>query len=214
MKDDFPYEPCFKELAIEQGTEWEGSNYRHLLESVLGQICLQGKCDFSGIISMLERNVPDPRRNRNQKYLVQPLQPYPDRVAQEGAILDSASQDTTTDEGSTSDANHPAGSTSQPLVSEIPLTEVDEKFEILLRNLAEVRDLPRYTSVFYEYGNLTGFRPLYVWNATQLNFKTMFYYTVTFREIEVVGPECGNKKDARHMASKALSEKLRASIPV
>ena len=214
MKEDFPYEQFFNGLDIGRGTEWEGNNYCHHLESLLGQICLRGGSDFSDIISKLERNVLDPRRNRNEKYLVQPSQPQPDHAAQEAAILSSTSQDTTTEEGSTSDANHPTGGTSQRLVSETPPTEVDEKFEILLRNLAEVRDLPRYTSVFYEYGNLTGVRPLYVCNETQLNFKTMFYCTVNLGEVEAVGPKCGTKKEAVHRASKALSEKLRAGIPV
>ncbi|KIM98583.1 hypothetical protein OIDMADRAFT_56933 [Oidiodendron maius Zn] len=209
MKKDFPFEQCFKELDVGRGTELEGSNYPRLLESLLGQICLQGKSDFSDIFSKLGRNI-DPWPNRNQKYLVQPLQPHPDHATQEVAILGSTSQDTTTEEGSTSDANHPTRSTSQRLVSETPPTEVDEKFERLLRNLDEVRELPRYKSVFYEYGNLTGFRPSYVYNERQLGFKTMYYCTATFRGVEVVGLECGNKKDAGHMASKALAEKLLA----
>lgn len=214
MKKVFPYEQCFKELDDGRGTEWESSNYADLLEILLGQIYLQGKSDLSDTIPKLERKVLDPRQNRNEKYLVQPLQPYPDRIAQEGEILDSTSQDTTTDEGSTSDANHPTGSTSQRLVSEVPPTEIDEKFERLLETLAEVRELPRYKSVFNEYGNLTGFRPSYAFSERQLNFKTMYCCKITFRGVEVVGPECGTKKDAGHMASKALSEKLLARILV
>ena len=70
--------------------------------------------------------------------------------------MDTVSEGTVTEEGSTSDSNQSSGSTPQCLVPESPPTGLSKELEQLLQDLAEVRDLPIYTLIFNQYSKRTG----------------------------------------------------------
>ncbi|KFY83376.1 hypothetical protein V498_08118, partial [Pseudogymnoascus sp. VKM F-4517 (FW-2822)] len=83
MKAAFPYNNCFRELAGGREAEQEDPDYCYLLESLLGHIYLRGRDDAPGIVSILERNVRDPRRSQDNKYLKEPLPtPLPPQISQ------------------------------------------------------------------------------------------------------------------------------------
>ena len=70
--------------------------------------------------------------------------------------------------------------------------------------------LPSYTVKLQEYGNTEGRRPSYTYNTTRTD-PERFVSTVTFGDLKACGRECGNKKGARHEASKALWELLNST---
>ena len=71
-------------------------------------------------------------------------------------------------------------------------------------------DMPGYTSTLQEYGNREGVRPSYIYDKTQSD-PQRFVSTATFGKRSARGKECGNKKSAKHEASKALLDLLNST---
>jgi hypothetical protein len=67
----------------------------------------------------------------------------------------------------------------------------------------EPTPLPAYTTRLKEYADKNGIKPDYTESQTQFQ-PMMFNYKVTLGELEAIGRERSNKKDAKHEASKAL----------
>lgn len=208
MKAAFPYKNCFRELTGGREAEPEDPDYCYLLESSLGHIYLRGQDDAPGIVSILERNVRDPRRSQGNKYLKEPLPtPLPPQISQatqEERILDNASNGMATEVGSVLGSNQYNGS----ILSFTPPQEVSNGNVRQLQEHAGLGDLARYTVFFEEYGTSKGTKPSYTWHQTKLKPTSRFQFTVTFEGVEAAGLECSSKQNAKHEASKALWEEL------
>ncbi|OBT70834.1 hypothetical protein VF21_10108 [Pseudogymnoascus sp. 05NY08] len=205
MKAAFPYDNCFRELPGRREAEPEDPDYCYLLESLLGHIYLRGQDDAPGIVSILERNVRDPRRSQDEKYLKSPpLPPQISQVTQEERILDNASNGMATEVGSVFGSNQYIGS----IPKFTPPQEVSNGNVRQLQEHADLGDLAIYTVFFEEHGTIKGTKPSYTWRQTQLKPTSRFLFTVTFEGVEVAGLECSSKQNAKHEASKALWEEL------
>lgn len=211
MKAVFPHENCFKELRGGREAEPDDPDYCYLLESLLGHIYLRGQDDAPGIVSILERNVRDPRRYQNEKYQKQPpptlSPPHISQANQEERISDNASNGMATEGGAVSSSNQYTGSILS-FISKIPPQEVSNGNQRQLQEHVELGDLARYTVFFEEYSTGKGTKPSYAWCQTQLKPTSMFLFTVTFEGVEVAGLECSSKQNAKHAASKALWQEL------
>lgn len=207
-KDDFPYKQCFKQLCNEQEVERENSNYSHLLEGMLGHICLQAQSDFRDIVSTLECYIIDPRRNGDQKYLVDHPHNSICCTTQQGATIGSTSEDTITDRVSNTNPNQSTGDTSEEYFSELSPPKSSERVKQLLREPIKADDLERYTQVVMELCSLLGWNPCYAYCDKVLSSR-VFTCTVTLAGLKAVGSECKSKKEAKHKASKILWGLLR-----
>ena len=212
MKDNFQYERCFKQLCNEQEIEQEGSDYCHLLESMLGHICLRGQNNFRDIVSTIEGNIIDPRRNGDQKDAVELPQHNLCCSTQEGRTTGRASEDVTTERESTPDTNQSTANISEEPVSEPLPTGVSEELRRLLQDHIDADDLPRYTEVVQEFCQYRGDEASYTWTQRGLPHLRKFQCTVTLLGLKAVGPECRSKQEAKHKASKVLWKQLRARI--
>ena len=215
MKAVFPHDNCFRALSSGEEVELEATNYPHLLESLLGRIYLKGQDYTRGVVSILEQNVQDPRRKQHQKYRTQEMQqmrsatPRTGQPARERRISDSASNLMTIEGNSASDTNQSTESIAQPFTSETPPPEVINGVERQAQVSIGALDLPRYTIMVEEYTKRQGVKPSYTYLQTQLMPTNKYICTITLQGIEVVGPECTSKKQAKHEASKALWEELK-----
>lgn len=212
MKESFRYEQCFKQLCNEQGIEREGSNYCHLLESMLGHICLRGQNNFQDIVSTIEYNITDPRYNGDQKDVVEPPQHNICYSTQEASTSGSASEDVTTERESTSDANQSTGNILEEHISEPLPAKASEELRRLLQDHIDADDLPRYTQVVQEFCRYWGEEASYTWAHRGLPHLRKFQCTVTLEGLKAVGSECRSKQEAKHEASKVLWKQLKTRI--
>ena len=177
---------------------------------MLGHICLQAQSDFRDTLSTLECYIIDPRRNRDQNYLVEPPHNNICCLTQEEVTIGSASEDAVTERVSNSDQNQSTGDNLEGHVSEIFPTKVSGRLKQLLRDPIEVNDLEKYTQVVKEFCDRIGWEPSYSWCDRVLFPSRLFTCTVTLAGLKAVGLECRSKKEAKHEASKVLLELLRA----
>lgn len=205
----FPYDSCFKELSNGREPESRDLNYHLLLEGHLGNVCVQGQNHTPGILSLLEKHVRDPRQHSNQMYQMPPPTPQDTRQRiEEEIILDNTSDSMAAEEGAASDANQSQESITQSFAFETASPEVNNRVAQQLRMYTAVEVLSKYTILVEEYSVSTGVKPVYEYLATQVQPMNKFTCTVTFQGIKIVGSECGSKKQAKHVASRALWKEL------